>query len=198
VGHPLTKLSHRLAQPDWWTAIFSGVVALTAICALWYAHSQIQEAHDEAQIQHLVTLVGQFDQEPMATYRKSLADKRLNTKDDDPKELYRILDFYETVGRLVDRGYLNEDDVWDEFGYWVLHLNSDTAMRENVEYEEKQNPNEYAVYQRLVDRLLRIDKARGGQLSNLTASDVTDFYREELTIVGGTPTTHGHSARAGK
>jgi hypothetical protein len=198
VGDPLTKLSHRLTQPDWWTAIFSGVVALTAICALWYAHSQIQEAHDEAQIQHLVTLVGQFDQVPMATYRKSLAGKRLNTKDDDPPELYRILDFYETVGRLVDRGYLNEEDVWDEFGYWVLHLNADAAMRENVEYEEKQNPNEYAVYQRLVDRLLRIDKVRGGQLSNLTASDVTDFYREELTIVGGTQTTHGHSAHAGK
>lgn len=167
------------------------------LCPL-YAHSQIEEAHDEAQIQHLVTLVGQFDQEPMATYRKGLADKRLNTKDDDPPELYRILDFYETVGRLVDRGYLNEEDVWDEFGYWVLNLNADTAMRENVEYEEKQNLNEYAVYQRLVDRLLKIDNAHGGHLSNLTANDVADFYKEELTIVGGTPISHGHSARMRK
>jgi hypothetical protein len=194
----MVKPSYRLPQPDWWTAIFSGIVALTAVCALWYAHAQIEEAHGEAQIQHLVTLVNEFDQEPMATYRKGLADKRLNTKDDDPPELYRVLDFYKTVGRLVDRGYLNEDDVSNEFGYWILHLNADSEMRANVEYEQKQDPNEYAVYLRLIDRSQRIDNTHGGKLSHISKDDVMAFYHEELTIVGGTPITHGRSVRAGK
>src|SRR5580700_8617176 len=42
--------------------------------------------------------------------------------------------------------HLNEEDVWNEFGYWVLHLNAESKMRANVEYEQKQNPNEYEVY----------------------------------------------------
>jgi hypothetical protein len=192
------KFSHRLAQADWWTAFFSGVLALTALGALWYAHGQIKEAHDEAQIAHLLTLVKEFDEEPMATYRKGLANKRLNTKDDDPRELYRVLDFYETVGRLVDRGYLDEEDVWNQFGYWVLHLNADSQVRENVKYEQEQEQNEYAVYIRLVDRLTKIDKAHGGKLSNISSDAVKEFYREELTIVGGAPIAHGHLAHAGK
>ena len=132
----------------------------------------------------------------MATYRKNFANKRLNTKDDDPKELYRVLDFYETVGRLVDRGYLDEEDVWNQFGYWVLHLNADSEMQANVEYEQKQDPNEYRVYLRLVERLQRIEKAHGGKLSSISEDAVKDFYREETTIVGGTPIAHRRLAHS--
>jgi hypothetical protein len=199
----MTKPKRGLARPDWWTAICTGLLALTTMGALWYAHQQIQEsrrssdvqqtqAKNAEQITHLLDLVKTFDQEPMATYRKSLASKRLNTKEADPFELYRILDFFETVGRLIDRGYLNEDDVWNQFGYWVLHLNADAPMRANVDYEQKQNPNEYATYLGLVARLQRIDAEHGSKLSNLTKDDVTNFYREEAQIYGGTPTTHNH------
>jgi hypothetical protein len=105
----------RLPTPDWWTAVFSGILAMTAVGALWYARDQIKETRDEsevqikesrqqAQIQHLITLVNQFDQEPMATYRRGLAQKRLSNKDSDPDESYRVLDFFETVGLLVNRG----------------------------------------------------------------------------------------------
>ncbi len=196
----MRRLSQRFRQPDWWTAFFSGVVAITAACALWYAHSQIKEAHEEAQIQHLLALVHEFDQEPMATYRKELADKRLNTKDDDPKELYRVLDFYETVGRLAERGYLNDEDVWNQFGYWVLHLDADADMRENVEFEQKRDPTEYAVYGSLVERLKQIDAAQhGGKAATISKEQVMDFYREELAIDSKAPVrTHGHSSRPEK
>ena len=33
----------RLPTPDWWTAIFSGILALTAVAALWYARDQIKK-----------------------------------------------------------------------------------------------------------------------------------------------------------
>jgi hypothetical protein len=194
----MRKTHHRIGRADMWTAISTSILALSALCALWYAHAQIREAHDEAQIQHLVTFVNEFDQEPMATYRKELADKRLNTTDDDPMELYRVLDFFETIGRLVDRGYLNEEDVWREFGYWVLHLNADSAMRANVDYEQQHNPNEYAEYLSLVARMQRIDMEHGGYLSHLSKDDVMAFYREELGIVGGTPPQQGHPSESGK
>ena len=192
------KLSHRIARPELWTAIFTGVLAVTTVGVVWYAHAQITASHEGEQIQHLLALVNEFDQEPMATYRKGLANKRLNSKDDDPLELYRVLDFYETVGRLVDRDYLNEEDVWNQFGYWVLHLNADSDIRKNTDYEQQRNPNEYAEYLSLVARLQRIDAAHGGNLSHLSRDDVMAFYREEATIIGGTPITHGRPARTEK
>jgi hypothetical protein len=184
----MVKLS-RYFRPAWLNVIFGGLLAVTAFGALWYAHAQIREAHDEAQIQHLVTFVDEFDQEPMATYRKELADKRLHTTEDDPLELYRVLDFFDTIGRLVDRGYLDEEDVWSEFGYWILNLNADLPMRANVDYERQQNPNEYTEYLSLVARMQRID---------LKPADVTAFYQEEFEIVGGTPITHGQDFHSGK
>jgi hypothetical protein len=193
-------MAKHFQRPDLWNAIFSGILAMTAVGALWYARDQIregrtesevqiQETRQQAQIQHLLELANEFDQEPMATYRRGLADKRLHhPNDDDPKELYRVLDFFETVGLLVNRGYLNEEDVWNEFGYWVLNLNADPEMRANVDYENNRDPNEYAVYMQLVGRLQRIDAAHyGSNARPLAKDDVMNFYREELTIVGGTP-----------
>ena len=197
----MTKLWNLKA--DWLTAIFTGILAVTAVGALWYARDQIRETREEsevqikearqqAQIQHLLALVNEFDQEPMATYRRGLAQKRLKGTDSDPMELYRLLDFFETVGVLVNRGYLNEEDVWSEFGHWVLTLNADAEMHANVAYEQKRDPTEYAVYQSLVDRLQRVDAAHHGPASQISKEDVMAFYREELTIVGGTPITANH------
>ncbi len=132
----------------------------------------------------------------MATYRRGLAQKRLKGTDDDPMELYRLLDFFETIGLLVKRGYLNEEDVWSEFGHWVLTINADSEMRANIDYEQNRDPTEYAVYLSLVDRLMRIDAEHHGTGSRISKEDVMAFYREELTIVGGTPIrTHGRSSK---
>ena len=114
-------------------------------------------------------------------------------------ELYRLLDFFETIGLLVNRGYLNEEDVWTEFGHWILTLNADPRMRANIDVEQKGDPNEYAVYQSLVERLQRIDAAHHGTGSHISNGDVMAFYREELTIVGGTPiSAHRHSTKRSK
>jgi hypothetical protein len=193
------KVSQHIARPELWNAIFSGVLAVTAVGALWYARDQIKEIRAEAQVQHLLALVNEFDQEPMATYRRALAEKRLKHQDDDPMELYRVLDFFETVGLLVNRGYLDEEDVWNQFGHWVLSLNADSEMWANIEYEQKNDPNTYAIYLSVVDRLQRIDAAHHGSSSHPSKEDVMAFYREELTIVGGAPVrTHGRSAKRPK
>jgi len=141
--------------------------------------------------------VNEFDQEPMATYRRGFAQKRLSHKDDDPIELYRILDFFETVGLLVNRGYLNEEDVWNEFGAWILNIDADSDMRPNIEYEKQSDPNSYAAYLSLVERVKRIDAAHHGTASQVSKPQLMDFYREELRIVGGTQVrTHGPSAKS--
>ena len=112
------RANMRIGRPEFWTAFFTGALAGATFYALFYARAQIKEAHQEAQVQHLLALEQQYENEPMATYRKRLAEGRLKGEEE-PDDLYRVLDFFETVGRLVDREYLDQSDVWDNFAYPV-------------------------------------------------------------------------------
>jgi hypothetical protein len=47
------------------TAFFTAIIAITGVLALAYAHWQLREAHEEAQIQHLMAFDQQYRQEPM-------------------------------------------------------------------------------------------------------------------------------------
>src|SRR5260370_7897036 len=87
------------------TAIFTAIIAVTGVAALVYAHLQLREAHEEAQIQHLLVFDQQYRQEPMISYRRTYATKRLAGVEDPPEET-RLLDFFETIGLLVNHGYL--------------------------------------------------------------------------------------------
>jgi hypothetical protein len=189
----MAKLS-RFVHPAWLNVIFSAVLAATAVGALLYARkqirearadsaSQIEEAHNEVQVQHLLTMVSEFDQDPMATYRRELAKKRLKGKPEDPFEMYRELDFFETVDLLVDRGYLNEKDVWNQFRWWVFNLNADPAVQDGIDFEQLKDPNEYSGFVSLVKRLQRIDEEQRGKDANPPWPEVKDFYLEESQIV---------------
>jgi hypothetical protein len=190
---------HRrsVLKPEIWTAIFTGVLAFVTGFALIYAHGQItemregsrrqiSEARDEARIQHLVTFVNQFDQEPLASYRKTLALKRLRNESD-PPELYRVLDFFETIATLTQRGYLNETDVWKEFGYWILHLDADPEVKEDLDWESKNRPNEYPGFIQLLGSLRSIDLQHNGKGADFSLQEVKEFYAEESQIVAGAP-----------
>lgn len=130
----------KIGRPEFWTAFFTGALAGATFYALVYAHGQIKEAHQEAQVQHLLALEQQYEKEPMATYRKRLAEPRLKG-DDEPDDLYKVLDFFETVGRLVDREYLDQSDVWDNFAYPVLILNNDA--KDIIHDYQKDDPAAY-------------------------------------------------------
>ena len=88
----MTEPWHRVSGPDFWTAVFTGVLALAAVVALVVGYLQLREFHTEAQVQHLLALDQKFDQEPMLTFRRVLAEKRLKNEED-PDELYPVLDF---------------------------------------------------------------------------------------------------------
>src|SRR5712692_910795 len=146
---------HRIPHdPGFWTAVFTGILAVTAVVALVVGYRQLKEFHAEAQVQHLLALDQKFDQQPMLTYRRVLAEKRLKNEEN-PDELYPLLDFFETVGLLVRRGYLDESDVWSTFSYSVLILNADA--RQIIEQEQREDPTTYADFSSLVERLQRIE-----------------------------------------
>lgn len=97
------------------------VIAATGIFALWYAHRQLAQSREAAKVQHLLKFVEQFDTEPLLGLRKSVAEQRVRGIGE-PPEMYKILDFFETIGLLVRRDYLDVDDVWDCFSYWMFNV----------------------------------------------------------------------------
>jgi hypothetical protein len=195
-GPTMRRRALHLASPELWTAIFTGLLAITTMGTVWYARDLIREtrhdsqmqlvqAHKEEKIQHLLTMVSEFDRDPMATYRRDLAMKRLKGKQEDPFEIYRELDFFETVEVLVEHGYLDEDDVWNQFRWWVFNLNADDAVKAGLDYEKKKDPHEYTGLEDLVKRLQRVEAEKTGKEFNPTPQDVRDFFTEEAEVVSG-------------
>jgi hypothetical protein len=187
----LRKRRARSARPEFWTAFFTGALAgftaalaAATIYAVIFARAQIREMHDEAQVQHLLTFVQQYDAEPMVTYRRRLAEQRLKGEQE-PDDLYNVLDFFETAGRLVDRGYLNESDVWDNFGYPVLILNADAGKI--IQDYQREDATAYVGFTSLVKKMEQTESEHNGELQHISSSDVADFYKSELSVGAGAP-----------
>jgi hypothetical protein len=69
---------------------------------------------------HLVALMQQFDQPPISDSRKALALERMDAKqenlkhldvDDPPDAMYDVLNFFESVSLLTNKGYLDKEMV---------------------------------------------------------------------------------------
>jgi hypothetical protein len=167
------------------TAMFTAIIAITGVVALAYAHLQLQEAHQEAQIQHLLTFDQQYRQEPMISYRRAYATKRLAGVDD-PSEEDSLLDFFETIGLLVRHGYLRDTDVWETFAIEILPLSADA--RDMIEQEQKTDRTEYTNFLWLANRLESIEQKQHGALVKPSKEDLKEFWQEEAAIVPDTPT----------
>jgi len=174
-------------RPEWLTAAFTGIIAVTGMWALRFAKGQIREARAEAQVQHLVALDNEYRNEPMVTYRRICAQKRLaGTKE--PEEEIQLLEFLDGVALLANRGYLTDPDVYDRFAYDILSLYADD--QENIEQERKYDPTNYSNLILIVPRLEAIDEARHGTLAKPTKDDLRDYWNEQLAVGVGTPPRH--------
>jgi hypothetical protein len=161
---------------DWLTAIFTAIIACTGLAALGYAHWQISAAHDEAQVQHLLALDEEFENEPMVNYRRVYAEKKLKGVGDSPEE-YKILDFFETVAHLANRGYLSDKDVWETWGYQIFCMYA--GARDMIEQDQKDDPVEYKNLTAFVKRLDSIEAEQHGTWSRPSKEGLREFWQEE-------------------
>jgi hypothetical protein len=167
--------------------LFTAVIAATGIWALVYAKGQIREARSEAQVQHLMALGFEYQNEPMVTYRRMAALERIEGKKD-RKEEDEVLDFFEKVALLANRGYLTDEDLYDRFAYGILCVYADD--KESIEAAGKYDPTNHSNLELLIPRLEAIDAARHGTLANPTKEDLSDCWKDETEIDVGAPTAH--------
>ena len=179
--------------PEWLTAAFTLVMAVTGIWALVYASSQLRQAREEAQLQRLLDLDKEYRSEPMITYRRVAAQKRLAGQDE-PNEEDEMLDFFETVALFANRGQLKDIDVWEAFGSYIFPLYADA--RDDIEQDQKQHPADYTNLVTLMPRLETIEQAHGSVDAKPSKEDVHDYWETESQLEAGPPVTRRRRAGA--
>lgn len=166
------------------TAVATVLIAITGVCALIYARWQLTQAREAEKVKHLIEFIQDFEREPMAQYRKTVAEKRLKGTAY-PPEAQKIIDFFETIGLLVHRGYLDEYDVWSSFGYWMFNIYAD--FRDDIEQERRLDKTYYQDSCELLERLREIEQEKGGSDDHPSKDEIQDFWRDEAKTVIGSP-----------
>jgi hypothetical protein len=119
----------------------------------------------------------------MVTYRRLVAEKRLKGTEY-PDEVQHILDFFETIGLLVRRGYLDLDDVWNALSYWMLYAYAD--FRDDIEQEQRDDRTYYTDFCSLIQNLQEIEKREGGTEGHPSKDEIADFWHDETKVLAGT------------
>ena len=180
-------------SPETATAVFTGLLALTGIAAFVVAVRQLSQVQQQARIQHLLQLDRDFRSAPLTEYRSALAKKKLKGEED-PDELYRVLDFFEGIGLLVRRGYLEASDVWELFSDYVLTIYADA--KGTMEDEQKSDPAYFYNLTSLVAEMQRIEIANTGRPDAPSQDDIRVFWEDEAGLLPGTtPPSRGRRPR---
>jgi hypothetical protein len=178
---------------DGLTALSTLLLVLVGVATAVYAGLQLADFRRESRIKHIIDLVNQFETDPLAGYRRSLAQKRLSSDgtllpldlDNPPAELYDIMNFFEHMGYLLDGNYLSLEDVAVEFHYWILRVWADVS--ELVKTEQAEDSIYFEFFGKMVRRLQEYDRPRTGKLASPSKSDIEDFYSDEAHLVLGSP-----------
>jgi hypothetical protein len=174
----------RYLTPDVITALFTAVIGITGVLALLYARTQLKESRRQAQIQHLMNFLRGFANEPMVTYRVCAAKQWLQGNKTS-SELIEVINFFEEVGLLVNRGYLDPEDTWEMFSDTVFPLfkGCETSIRDDQRHDANILTNFVALY----NALAKIERRRDGKAYDQSAEEIETFWREELKVKEGTP-----------
>jgi hypothetical protein len=166
------------------TAIATSVIALTGVAALVFTYFQLRQSRNSERIKHLLSFVRDFECDPIANARRVVGEKRLKGEEY-PVEAQNLLNFFETIGLLVRRKYLNVDDVWSSFSYWMFYIYA--SFRDDIEQEQREDETYYADYCRLIERLRKIEKEEDCKDDRPSEDEIRKFWEDEVKIVAGQP-----------
>ena len=178
------------------TAISTLIVALGGLGALVFARYQIREIRTEAEIQikemqveaqtqHLLVFIDKFRSSDEISRQKLLAEKRIDRKierlrkldtDNPPVELLDELLLCDNIGLLTNRGYLNEHDVWQAFGQWILYLYADSRPY----LDGLSGPSDYGECRKLSENIRLIEQKENKSTYDHPGEE--DLYGYYLTM----------------
>lgn len=181
------------------TAIFTLILAGATISALVFSWQQISEFREAERVHQLVEQKRWFNSPEFRAVRRSLGFQRLDGQgklkpiqaDAAPQEMYDVLNYFDEIGLLEKKGYLNAEDVWFELGDWAFNFNEDGKLV--IAHERQEDPYAYRNFERLVTTLQEIEIAKKGKPRQPTKEELEDFYRySEKLSVGISAPKPGH------
>lgn len=175
------------------TALSTAALAGLALIASLVAYRQILEFRNEARAQRLAEVVDKFDNGPVSLKLQLLAAKRIDQKTQmlksldtaaPPMEMYDVLDFFEYVALLTNRGYLDKNDVWEILSFSMFNIYADA--RPLLDDEQRSDPSSYAGFSSLMADMQHIEtKKNRGIDDHPSQDDIYSFYLGDVEARSG-------------
>src|SRR2546428_9229194 len=102
-----------------WIALTAIATWVLALAILWLVKQQSRISREELQVRFQRSLEDRFDSTVLVSARKALATQFLGrTSHEDIDE--DVMNFFESVGVLLRRGYLDPELAWVGFGFYAI------------------------------------------------------------------------------
>ena len=149
----------------------------------WLVKGQLSIAKEQRKIQLYLELRKEFDG-PLISKRKLLSQQILDSK---PHEEMNepVMNFFEDMGMLVRRDYVDREMIWDTFSFYATRWWSACKDYITKERADKSDNTLFKDFEGLVEKIYEDEiKERQKTRTELepSRSDLTQFLKEEARI----------------
>jgi len=166
-----------------WIALTALGSLIAAIATIYGICKTTKTQKEVASVDILLRYENKFESKKMRKHRKGLASTILNDSKDfvTQGEHESVLDFFESIGMLMRKKYLDPESIWVSFGYYIIrwrkvcqnyinHIR--TVHHDNTLYEE---------FEYLADKICKIEEKKRNGMNSISKEELDNFLREELT-----------------
>ena len=160
------------------TAWATVVIAAVTAVALWH---QIRASSRALSAELTLRLEDRFNSESMKEARRRAAlylqSLLLKLPPDDDEGLSDVLDFFETIGLLVQRKALDQEMAWHTFFWWLRGYRC--AANDYIRKERQEDPTRWTDLDHLYTRFMGIEKCSLRRVRRVRTGDVDMLLSEE-------------------
>ena len=140
-----------------WMSI-TAIASLALVAVTWFlVRSQIRLSKEDLRVRLHTNYEEKFDSPALIVERKKLAEQLL-TKTPHKEIQESVMNFFESIGMLIRRGYLDTDMVWSGFSFhairWWIACKDYILEERRIENNDKTIFDEF---EKLVDELYKIE-----------------------------------------
>jgi len=162
-----------------WVAIAAWVGVLVSSYGVY---AQRKDALELVKVEIGLELDRKFDSAEMRRARKELAKALIGRK---PVEEWRVLDFFESVDGYKDKGWIDNDILFDSFSYYIENY-WPAIQSEVTKFRKEQNYDGfYAGFEQLNNDVLQQDAENQHKtVAHIIPSDreIQDFLHDEANL----------------
>jgi len=183
---PLTILCCNIPEMSFWITFLTALAswAIVFVTGYWI-REQVRLGRKDLKVRLQTNYEEKFEGQTLISERKKLAEQLLEQAQHEEIQ-ESVMNFFESVGLLLRKGYLDKEMVWSGFAFYVIRWWS--ASKDYIFEERRIQNNDTTIFedfQYLVDEIYKIEiKKRGLSRAELEPSqnDITRFLNAEKKL----------------